>query len=743
MEEAKDPREVLCQSLAPRTKPMDTLQQSLDENTVDAIVQYISNDLPRELMASQQKAIIKTTDDNLQPPFVPSRRLHSVGGSEGSGHEDCCTHQTAPDHSYEEISNPDSYISNSKNNSHFISSSKRNRHVSAPVGQLRVSRNILTFRSAQNWQRLSERYKLQPRVIKVTAYKNGSRTVFAKLTAPTISLLLEECTDKLNLNTAARRVFLADGKEALKPEDVPQEADVYISTGEPFIDPCKKIKDHLLLMKKVTWTMKGLMLPTDVKRQKTKPVLSVRMKKLTQKTSVRILVFKNGIGQDGQPITVGKETIKKVLDTCTTRMNLESPARYLYDLCGRKITDISKVPLFEKCLQNSITPLRGPLWVSKGEGFSPSGAKMYIQEVLLALYQRLKSAKNYYKQLSLDMNEQKEKITEKAILSMTAKEYHKAQTEMSRLIDELQTAIKSYRGHLSKLGLQLQAEQEQFSSYVYQHIKSLPANTLVPGGLQLKVFENGKVTGETCVFISKRDLESNSPTQSGDIMQRLFLKIHQRLQASSINPPGLNFSPTQLFDEHGQEIKDPLLLKNEQKVWVSYGATYRSPLIPVLSLNFDQVTAFARSGMTVACKASVDPNAILLPGCENWEVCEEFPMNFDSTSQQIPDQFEKVDLDSHFLQNKVDPNIVLRASISMEKQSSSSSEVSSRSQTAPSALWSAACQWLITKTGMILSRAITQGCLAVGHPIRVKASGKASLEGYKLILQKRYCPWAI
>lgn len=58
------------------------------------------------------------------------------------------------------------------------------------------------------------------------------------------------------------------------------------------------------------------------------------------------------------------------------------------------------VPLLEKCLQNSITPLRGPVWVSKGEGFSPSGAKMYIQGVLLTLYQRLKSAKKYSKQVS-------------------------------------------------------------------------------------------------------------------------------------------------------------------------------------------------------------------------------------------------------------------------------------------------------------------------------------------------------
>lgn len=41
---------------------------------------------------------------------------------------------------------------------------------------------------------------------------------------------------------AARRVFLADGTKALEPEDIPCEADVYVSTGEPFLDPFKKIK---------------------------------------------------------------------------------------------------------------------------------------------------------------------------------------------------------------------------------------------------------------------------------------------------------------------------------------------------------------------------------------------------------------------------------------------------------------------------------------------------------------------
>ncbi|XP_075403805.1 doublecortin domain-containing protein 1 [Tenrec ecaudatus] len=690
-------------------------------------------------MSDQAKAAIKTTEAYLEPKVGPCRLVHSAAASEGSGLPDCSTHQTASDHSHDEIPAQDSYQSNSKNNSCLISASKRNRPVSAPAGQLRVVEfSSLKFQSTQSWNRGSQRLKPHPRMIRATAYKNGSRTVFAKVIAPTITLLLEECTEKLSLSRAARRVFLADGTDVLEPKDIPREADIYVSMGEPFIDPFKTIKDHLLLMKKVTWTMNGLMLPTDVKRQRTKPILSVRMKKLTEKPSVRILFFKNGMGQDGHEISVGKETMKKILDFCTIKMNLNSPARYLYDLGGRKIEDISKVSLLEKCLQNPITPLRGPVWVSRGEGFSPSGVKMYLQGVLLALYQRLKSAKHYYKQLTLAMDEQKEKITEKSILSMSANEHHQAQEEVSRLIDELQTAIKSNRGHLSKLGPQLQAEQERFSSYVYQHIKSPPANTLLPGGLQLKVYENGKDTGEISVCISFKDLQSSGSTQPGEMMERLLCKIHQRLQAS-FTPPSLNFSSVRLFDECGQEIKNPLLLKNEQKIWVSYGKAYRSPLNPVLGVTFDRVSAFDKGGgVTVAYKAFLDPGAVLPPACDRWEVCEGFPLTYNCTSQMIPDQFEKVDLQSHFLQNKVDPNIVLCASVAMGKWSSSSRGVKIGSQMAPSALGSAASRWLITKTGMILSRAITQGCLASGHPIRVKAAEGTSHEGYKLILQKRH-----
>ncbi|XP_060032633.1 doublecortin domain-containing protein 1 [Erinaceus europaeus] len=332
-------------SLSSMTTLTDISQESnsedtFNENTMDPTYKCILSDLPRGLRPSQTKAIIKTSEDDLLPQFGPNRLLYSASVTEGSGHEDCSTHQTASDHSQDEIPDLYSYKSNNNNNSCFTSVSKRNRPATVPSGQLRVAKfSSLKFQSTQN---CVQRHKLQPRVIRITAFKNGSRTVFCKVTVSTIILLLEECTEKLNLNMAARRIFLADGTEVLEPEDIPHEADVYVSTGEPFLDPFKKIKDHLLLMKKVTWTMNGLMFPTDVKRQKTKPILSSRMKKLTEKTSVRILFFKNGMGQDGHEITVGKETIQKILEMCTMKMKLNSPARYLYDLCGRKIKDISK-----------------------------------------------------------------------------------------------------------------------------------------------------------------------------------------------------------------------------------------------------------------------------------------------------------------------------------------------------------------------------------------------------------------
>lgn len=65
-------------------------------------------------------------------------------------------------------------------------------------------------------------------------------------------------------------------------------------------------------MKNTTWTLNGLVLPRDVKRRKVKPVLSKHMKKLALKPSIRILIFKNCMGQDGYEVTTPLDHIEKV-----------------------------------------------------------------------------------------------------------------------------------------------------------------------------------------------------------------------------------------------------------------------------------------------------------------------------------------------------------------------------------------------------------------------------------------------
>ncbi|XP_042315501.1 doublecortin domain-containing protein 1 [Sceloporus undulatus] len=689
-------------------------------------------------MSPYTKTAKKTEEKQSELLFGCRSPLQSSVVSRRSGLQDGTTHQIKSVQKSDRVSELVSYKSNSTNNFCLISPSKRNRPVSVPPGQLRCQPlSSSKFHLAQKAFEVPHSFKWQPQRLRVTAYKNGTVNIFVKVTVPpSIKLLLEECTEKLKLNMAARRVFLADGTEALDAIDIPHDADVYISTGEPFSNPFKKIKDHLLLMKKATWTLNGLAFPRGVSRSQAKPVLSKRMKNLTEKPSIRLLVFKNCMGQDGYEISAPPNEKEKFLDICTIRLNLTLPAKCIYNMHGERIEDLINVPVLDKCLQNSITPLRGPLWVSKGEGFSPSGAKMYIQGVLLALHQRLKSARNYCEQVGSAIDGHKEEITDKRILSMKEEELYLEQEEVNKLIDELQAAIKNYKGHLSKLLPQLQAEQEQCTSYVYQHIKELPANTLLPQGLQLKVYENGKDTGEIIVYISRKEMETNCRNQPSIMLERVQHIIHQRLQCSAdFKPSGLSRFPTQLFDETGQEIKNPLSLQNEQKIWVSYGEDYRSPLNPVLSLTFDRVTAAEKNGITVIYKTLLDPTVDLLPGCDNWEACVGFPDNFQLTSPLEHQTLETVDPDSYFMQYKIDPQLVVLGSVTMENMKKS---ISRRSDLIPaSACFPLSNMWMITKTGMILSRAIVQSCLAVGCPIRAVMQDGIPLEGFKLNLQKR------
>jgi len=56
-------------------------------------------------------------------------------------------------------------------------------------------------------------------------------------------------------------------------------------------------------------------------------------------------------------------------------------------------------PVLDDCLQNGSTPVLGPLWLSKGEGFSPKGVKEFLSGLIAYTKSKLKEAKQYQKQV--------------------------------------------------------------------------------------------------------------------------------------------------------------------------------------------------------------------------------------------------------------------------------------------------------------------------------------------------------
>ena len=57
-------------------------------------------------------------------------------------------------------------------------------------------------------------------------------------------------------------------------------------------------------------------------------------------------------------------------------------------------------PVLDKCLQTWTTPVLGPLWVSKGEGFSPKGVKEFLSGLLAYTDTKIKEAKHYKEQVN-------------------------------------------------------------------------------------------------------------------------------------------------------------------------------------------------------------------------------------------------------------------------------------------------------------------------------------------------------
>ena len=57
-------------------------------------------------------------------------------------------------------------------------------------------------------------------------------------------------------------------------------------------------------------------------------------------------------------------------------------------------------PVLDACLQQGSTSVLGPVWVSKGERFSPTGVREFLSGLMMYTKAKVKEAKRYQKQAS-------------------------------------------------------------------------------------------------------------------------------------------------------------------------------------------------------------------------------------------------------------------------------------------------------------------------------------------------------
>ncbi|MGH0133233.1 UNVERIFIED_CONTAM: hypothetical protein FKN15_005610 [Acipenser sinensis] len=298
-------------------------------------------------------------------------------------------------------------------------------------------------------------------------------------------------------------------------------------------------RNHLTLSKEANWTVNGVVLPADAKRGTTKPNLSLRMRKLSEKTTVRILVFKNGAGQDGCEVIAAVDQTEKVYengqDTEETVVYINR--KLMEKGCGKDV----------QLMMDRLLQIVGQR-LQSSQMYNPSGLNLFPTRLFDEQGQEICNP------CSLQ-NEQKVWVS-------YGEDYRSPYNPVLSLpFDRL----------LQIVGQRLQSSQ----MYNPSGLNLFPTRLFDEQGQE--ICNPCSLQNEQKVWVSYgEDYRSTYNPVLSLTFDRLLQIVGQRLQSSQMyNPSGLNLFPTRLFDEQGQEICNPCSLQNEQKVWVSYGEDYR------------------------------------------------------------------------------------------------------------------------------------------------------------------------
>nr|XP_026693743.1 uncharacterized protein LOC104266468 isoform X1 [Ciona intestinalis] len=591
-------------------------------------------------------------------------------------------------------------------------------------------------------------FKRQPYTITCNCYKNGQCENSVRVAAPSIKQLLEVSTQKLSLNMAARRVFLVDGREVFRPRDIPKDADVFISKGEPFRDPFKAIKNSRSLHSASTCSMKGGGLPY---RRKVKPPGSKRLHELVGKHTQRVIIFRNGNGSESHEVVMDpQDGSSRFLDDCTQRLQLTSAARVLYEWSGESLSCFQQIEQIESRLTSSSSAVFGPLWVSKGEGFNPVGSHLYMESAVTKLRGQLQDARKCKNELKHALQRDYDKVTKPEILDLPDENIEATLDLVMADIDEFRNLIRKYKRRLEAIKEMVMNQSSEGHNYTMKHIKEIESNDRLVGehGLRIEIFDNGNDVSGQGIYLNMRDVQRGAKGDR-DLIKARFLEAvtswHKPIDPSG---PARSSVIRRLFNESGQEIMDVLAVKNDDKVWVSYGEDLKPCSVPALTVQLERTSAVAvvnddGGNENKVYRETFDPTIDLIDGSDRfneWELSEGYPMfhdfpllsTFHESQQdniQKSIQSSKFSVHDPFLQHKKQTDIVLRPKVTVEQKQPKKMLWPREGQT-----------WIVNQHGQIYTRAFPSLALTLDTSQQIVTHYKDGTlcDGYAVTLQKKY-----
>ncbi|CAF4223998.1 unnamed protein product, partial [Rotaria magnacalcarata] len=359
------------------------------------------------------------------------------------------------------------------------------------------------------------------------------------------------------------------------------------------------------------------------------------------KRSICLTIIENGFGHNDAVYqilidTVLKDNFEKFLDDCTKKIELTAHARKVYNYRGDEIKSLRMFLDTDECKVPTTNDdyIYGPVWISKGERFRPTGAYIYLETRYQELNIQYKKIKIQYKEVILVMKEKqktkhesdhneetdddgvdeqissnegtdkekskiKDKLSskDKSLLSMSSKELKMFKQKLEIQIKEIKSKMEIYKLRMDEIEADKDKEEEMGPRFPIDHIAEIDFHDKIVGRhpICLTVHENGSFDkSDPKIYLNLRSLPSKNIPQTPIEYLLDYLQTSIEMFARQ--------RPKRVFDINGTEIKLIGQLQAKQDIFISYGEDYRPAYEPCLTIQIHNVDIYLKNDSRILLK---------------------------------------------------------------------------------------------------------------------------------------------